>query len=130
MKLQKLLISLRGEESIPAAAKRMGLSPNYYRNIENGTDPQRGNIVKPSPHTLKKIARAYKVDYMVLVEAAGFINDVKYNPELAAVPFREYPTLQKWYESLPFENLEEVKRLYAMWQLMKGCDPDALYTDK
>ncbi|MFF5994834.1 helix-turn-helix transcriptional regulator [Lysinibacillus sp. KU-BSD001] len=129
MNLQKLLVSLRGEESIPTAAKRMGLSIEYYRSIERGYCKRRGNIINPSPTTLKKIAKAYKVDYMVLVEAAGYENDIKYNPERTVIPFREYPVIQKWYESLPSENIDDIKRLHAMWQLLKGCDIDVLRTD-
>lgn len=126
LKLQKLLVSLRGEESIPTAAKRMGLSVNYYRNIEKGFDPHRGNKVAPSPTTFKKIACAFKVDYMVLVEAAGYENDPAYNPAAAAVPFHEYPTLHEWYSSLPNEDINDVTKLYAIWKVMKGCDVNVL----
>lgn len=120
MKLQNLLVSLRGEESVPAASKRIGLSPNYYRNLEKGYDPHRGNQVTPSPTTLKKIARAFKVDYMLLVEAAGYENDPKYNPAVATIPFHDKPVLQEWYNSLPNEDIEEVTKLYGIWKVLKG----------
>lgn len=126
LKLQNLLIKLRGEESIPTAAKRMGISPSYYRNIEKGHDPQRGTKVTPSPATLEKIAKAYKVGYMRLVKAAGYENDPKYNPEVLIHPFVEYPTLQKWYESLPNEDIETVAKLYSIWTIMKGNGKNVL----
>lgn len=126
MKLQNLLIKLRGEESIPTAAKRIGMSANYYRNIENGFDPIRGTKPTPSPAILEKIAKAYKVDYMKLVKAAGYESDPKYNPEVLKQPFFEYPTLQKWYETLPNEDIETVAKLYAIWKVMKGNGENVL----
>lgn len=125
LNLQQLLITLRGEESLRLAAKRIGLSHSYYRTLELGYNPSRNIPVVPSADTLAKIAAAYKVDYMDLVKAAGYEKDPDYNFNLT-VPFSNYPALQQWYENLPNENIESVMQLHAIWQILKGSDRHVL----
>lgn len=128
MKLQKLLIELRGVESIPKAAKRIGISATYLRMLEKGIDSRRGNTMKPTQITLRAIAKGYKIDYLTLLEAAGFLNDINYNPDIS--PLSSHPKLQQWYNALPNEDIKEIERLYVIWNLMKGCDLDVLRSDQ
>lgn len=116
MNLQQLLISLRKEETIPQAAKRIGISANYYRYLEAGRDPYRDAPVKPSPTVLQKIAQAYKVDYLVVAKAGG----LKVKAAQVAVPFENNPVLHQWYLSLPREEPQQVQKLFEMWNLLKG----------
>ncbi|MER2107415.1 MAG: helix-turn-helix transcriptional regulator [Solibacillus sp.] len=116
MNLQQLLISLRKEETIPQAAKRMGISANYYRYLEAGIDPYRNAPVKPSPTVLQKIAKAYKVDYLFIAKAAG----IEVEAETMEIPFENNPVLHQWYLSLPAEDPQQVERLFEMWNLLKG----------
>lgn len=122
MNLQKLLVTLRGEESIPAAAKRIGLSPNYYRYIEKGYDTQRQVPINPSRETLEKIAKAYKVDFNVLAKAAGM--EVKEKANLVA--FSDDPILHQWYKTLPYQNRADIEMLHGIWTIIKGRDGNVL----
>lgn len=116
LKLQDLLIELRGEETPNQAALRIGISPNYYRDLERGYSLQRGKPLNPSKEILEKIAVAFKTDYNILAKAANL--PVKDTVE--SVPFPDNPTLHQWYKSLPNENVEDVQKLFNMWQLLKG----------
>lgn len=122
LKLQELLIELRGEETPNQAALRIGISPNYYRDLERGYSLQRGKSIRPSEETLRKIAIAFKVDYNILAKAANF--PIRENVE--SVPFPHNPTLHQWYKSLPNEKLEDVEKLFTMWQLLKGGNQNVL----
>lgn len=116
MNLSQLLIQLRGEETPNQAALRIGLSPNHYRDLERGYSLQRGKPLKPSKETLEKIAVAFKTDYCILAKAANLpVKDT-----IESVPFPDNPTLHQWYKSLPGEKLEDVQKLFNMWQLLRG----------
>ncbi|WP_413362295.1 helix-turn-helix domain-containing protein [Lysinibacillus sp. 3P01SB] len=122
MNLQQLLKTLRAEESVPTAAKRIGISAGYLRNLERGYDPQRSNKpLNPSPITLNKIAEAYKVDYQMIAEAAGIEVKAEQNE---FIPFHDEPLIHHWYTNLPSEDIQEVKKLYGIWKLMKGENLD------
>lgn len=122
LKLHELLIKLRGEETPNQAALRIGISGNYYRDLERGYSLQRGKPLKPSKEILEKIAVAFKVDYNILAKAANL--PVKDNVE--SVPFPDNPNLHQWYKSLPDENLEDVQKLFNMWQLLRGGNQNVL----
>ncbi|MER2126338.1 helix-turn-helix transcriptional regulator [Solibacillus sp.] len=122
MNLPQLLIQLRGEETPNQAALRIGLSPNYYRDLERGYSLQRKKPLIPSKETLEKIAVAFKVDYNILAKAANL--PVKNHVE--SVPFPDNPNLHQWYKSLPDENLEDVQKLFNMWQLLRGGNQNVL----
>lgn len=122
MNLPELLIQLRGEETPNQAALRIGISPNYYRDLERGHSLQRGKSIRPSEETLRKIAIAFKVDYNIFAKAANL--PIRENVE--SVPFSNNPTLHQWYKSLPNEKLEDVEKLFTMWQLLKGGNQNVL----
>lgn len=122
VKLQELLIKLRGEETANQAALRIGISPNYYRDLERGFSLQRGTPLNPSKEIINKIATAYKVDYHILAKAADLPREV----ENQTVPFMNHPQLHQWYKSLPDEKLEDVEKLFNMWKLLNGGNQNVL----
>lgn len=117
MKLGQLLKELRAEESLRNAAKRIGISSSYLAILEKGIDRRTKKPPKPEPAVLRKIAIAYKYEYLKLVEAAGYFDDPKYNSNLS-VAFPNNPTLQQWYKQLPQCKEEDVEKLMNMWNLL------------
>lgn len=61
--------------SLREAAEKSGVSYTYIRDIELGTNRKTKKEVKPSSDTLKKLASAYGVDYYIVLEKAGIIDD-------------------------------------------------------
>ena len=74
-KLNEIIRSLRGKESLRNAAKRIGISHTYLDTIEKGYDKRSGKEVKPTPETLKLISKAYNYPYKKLMIAAGYIDE-------------------------------------------------------
>lgn len=74
-KLNEIIRSLRGKESLRDAAKRIGISHTYLDTIEKGYDKRSGKEVKPTPETLKLISKAYNYPYEKLMIAAGYIDE-------------------------------------------------------
>lgn len=122
LKLPELLIKLRGEETPNQAALRIGMSPNYYRDLERGYSLQRGVPLNPSKEIIKKIAIAYKVDYHILAKAANLPIEERNR----LISFENHPQLHQWYKSLPDENPEDVEKLFNVWQLLKGGNQNVL----
>ena len=50
-------------------ARRTRLSNAYLSQMENGY------VLSPSPHDLRKLARAYDVPYCSIMRAAGYLED-------------------------------------------------------
>ena len=73
--LGKLLKRLRGKESLREASKRTGVSHTYLSIIEKGYDSRSGKPVKPTPETLKLLAKAYNYSYEELLMLAGYLED-------------------------------------------------------
>nr|WP_255507944.1 helix-turn-helix transcriptional regulator [Lysinibacillus sp. BW-2-10] len=117
--LGELLRQLRAEESLRSAAKRIGISFSYLALLESDMDPRTNRPPKPAPDVLQKIAKAYKCDYMQLVQASGYGNDPEYNGDLS-VPFPNNPKLQQWYQQLPSYCEEDVEKLMTMWNLIQS----------
>ena len=61
--------------SLREAAKRSGLSHSYIDAIEKGKHPKTKAPVKPSPDTLKALAKAYDYPYEELLKVAGIIEE-------------------------------------------------------
>lgn len=117
LSLGELLKELRGDESLRDAAKRMDITYSYLAMLERGTDRRTDNFIKPTSETLQQIAKAYKYDYIKLVEFAGFSDDPSYNPALKE-PFAHNPSLQHWYKSLPHCNEKNVEKLKIIWDVI------------
>ncbi|MGX7200035.1 helix-turn-helix domain-containing protein [Enterococcus nangangensis] len=67
------LRGLRGTESLRSVADRSNgsLSHSYISDLEKGVS-RRGNEIKPSPETLKTLAKVYNADYNYLMKLAGY----------------------------------------------------------
>lgn len=117
LSLGELLKELRGDEGLRDAANRMNITFSYLAMLERGLDRRTGNSIKPTPETLQQIAKAYKCDYLILIEVAGFLDDPSYNPALKE-PFAHNPSLQQWYKSLPHCNEKDIEKLKVIWNVI------------
>lgn len=72
--LGKILRQLRGKKSLREAAELTGLSHTYISDIEKGYKHDTKAPIKPSPDTLKMIAKAYNYSYDKLMKIAGYID--------------------------------------------------------
>lgn len=75
--LGELLVKLRGNHSLRAAAKKIGISHTYLDIIEKGVDARSGSPVNPTPDTLKAIAKAYNYPYIELMYVAGYVDEAE-----------------------------------------------------
>jgi transcriptional regulator with XRE-family HTH domain len=71
--LGNLLRKLRDHESLRDVSSRSGISHTYLGIIEKGIDQRSGNPVKPTPETLKTLAKAYNYPYEELMRKAGYL---------------------------------------------------------
>lgn len=71
--LGKFLRKLRGKESLREVSSRSNgeLSHSYISDLEKGVS-RRGNVIKPSPETLKALANVYDANYDYLMDLAGY----------------------------------------------------------
>jgi transcriptional regulator with XRE-family HTH domain len=83
--LGALLRKLRENESLRDVSIRSGISHTYLGIIEKGIDQRSGNPVKPTPETLKTLAKAYNYPYEDLMRKAGYLNENS-EPYSAEVP--------------------------------------------
>lgn len=74
------LKELRGKESLRSVASRLNgeLSHSYISDLEKGQS-RRGNVINPSPETLKSLASVYNANYEKLMELAGYIDEKERN---------------------------------------------------
>jgi HTH-type transcriptional regulator, competence development regulator len=75
--LGNLLRKLRDHESLRDVSCRSGISHTYLGIIEKGIDQRTGNPVKPTPDTLKTLAKAYNYPYEELMRKAGYLRERK-----------------------------------------------------
>jgi transcriptional regulator with XRE-family HTH domain len=73
--LGQLLRKLRDHESLREVSSRSGISHTYLGVIEKGIDQRSGNPVKPTPETLKTLAKAYNYSYEDLMRRAGYLQE-------------------------------------------------------
>lgn len=73
-KLGEKLRKLRGNESLREASNKIGISHTYLDTLEKGYDKRSGKPSKPTPETLKLIAKAYDYPYEELMALAGYID--------------------------------------------------------
>jgi len=75
--LGKYLEQLRIERKLTLreASDLSGLSYTYIRDVELGINRKTKKELTPSPETLKKLAEAYKVDYYLMLEKAGIVDE-------------------------------------------------------
>lgn len=72
-RLGNYLKKLRGKKSLREVANKTNgeLSHSYISDLEKGVS-RRGNIIKPSPDTLKILAEVYNADFNYLMNLAGY----------------------------------------------------------
>ncbi|MFN0222139.1 helix-turn-helix domain-containing protein [Paenibacillus sp. KR2-11] len=76
--LGEILRRLRGNMSLREAAKRSGLSYSYISSLESGKHPRTGDPIKPSPESLKALAKAYpNSSYSELMKVAGYLENLQ-----------------------------------------------------
>ena len=88
--LSKILISLRGDDSLRTVKEKTGISHTYWRAMELGKDPRTGNPLQPSPTTLRKISKGYRYPYEKLLAAAGYLDTQAAHIEQSD-PFQDLP---------------------------------------
>ncbi|WP_174615246.1 helix-turn-helix domain-containing protein [Virgibacillus ihumii] len=112
----KLLKELRGKESLREASKRIGISHTYLDTIEKGYDKRSGKNVKPTPDTLKLIAKAYYYSYDKLLVMAGYIEEKgEYNDEKSAIMDKiatEFPDADLMFHDLANMTAEDLEDVY------------------
>lgn len=65
------LKALRGKRSLREMENLTGVSHTYLSSLEKGFDPRTGKGRKPTPETLKKLARAFGVPHEDIMKRAG-----------------------------------------------------------
>lgn len=68
------LKELRGKMSFREASEKTGLSHSYIRYLEIGKRPGSNTPIKPTPETLKSLAKAYNYSYDELMRKAGYLD--------------------------------------------------------
>lgn len=76
MEFKDIIKSRRNELnlSLREAATKIGISHGYLDKLEKGVDNRTNTTNKPTPDVLKLIAVAYKLEYMDLMHACGYID--------------------------------------------------------
>lgn len=117
MTFSDLLIKKRNELhlSLREAAEKIGISHVYLDKLEKGIDPRTNTANKPTPDTLKLVAKAYNLDYYYLMELCGFIDSPKELDQLYICLLNE--AREKGITPNDIENLISLLKL-----LKKGID--------
>src|SRR5690625_670465 len=68
------LKELRGSKSLREVHRATGVSHTYLSTLEKGFDPRTGNVRKPNPDILKRLADYYETDYKKLMALSGYID--------------------------------------------------------
>jgi transcriptional regulator with XRE-family HTH domain len=122
--LGHLLRQLRDHESLRDVSSRSGISHTYLGIIEKGIDQRSGNPVKPTPETLKTLAKAYNYSYEELMRKAGYLQEsgetyLTDNP-LDSTPIELEEILQKQCVAYRGRKLNEAecKKIMEMLKLI------------
>lgn len=72
--LGKLLKKLRGYNSLRTIAEKANnkISYTYLGRLEEGINPDTGQLIKPTPDKLKVLSDVYNYPYDKLLELAGY----------------------------------------------------------
>lgn len=77
----KKIKHLRGKQSLREASKNIGISHTYLDSLEKGYDPRSGKERKPTPDVIGKLADYYQIEYMKLMELAGYYKLDEFNDD-------------------------------------------------
>lgn len=99
-------------------AKKLKTTKGTISNYENGHS-------SPSNEMLKDLADVLDVstDYLLGRTDNPNIDIVKDEEDF--LNFINDPSLKVWYKELPKSNEEELRRLRAVWEIIKNEDPDS-----
>jgi len=122
--LGHLLRQLRDHESLREVSSRSGISHTYLGIIEKGIDQRSGNPVKPTPETLKTLAKAYNYSYEELMRKAGYLQEsgemYLTDTVLNSTPIELEEILQKQHVTYRGKKLNEIecKKIIDMLKLL------------
>jgi transcriptional regulator with XRE-family HTH domain len=122
--LGQLLRQLRDHESLRDVSNRSGISHTYLGIIEKGIDQRTGNPIKPTPETLKTLAKAYNYPYEELMRRAGYLQESNesYLTDISLSPqtFEIADILQKQRVTYKGKALNEVecKKILDMLKIL------------
>lgn len=107
--IHELLFKLRKQKdfSLREAARRSGLSHSYIDSLEKGYHPKTKSPVKPSPESLKSLAAAYNYDYILLMNAAGYVQEDAESNDYKPLPENEINRIIKEAEEQYGVNLRD-----------------------
>lgn len=95
------LRNLRGKRSLRDIQEISGISYTHLRNIEKGIDPRSGSELIPTPEVLKKLSEALNVNYIELMEKAGYLTGVsKLDKDQMIANYDYQKRLSDWLEEL------------------------------
>lgn len=113
MEFKDIIKSRRNELnlSLREAATKIGISHGYLDKLEKGIDLRTNTIIKPTPNVLKLFALAYKLEYMDLMHACGYIDKPV---ELESVYLRLAKEMQE--VGLPPEDIQHIIDIYKRYK--------------
>lgn len=106
--IHQLLFNIRSglNLSLRKAAQLSGLSHSYIDSLEKGYHPKTKAPIKPSPDSLRALAKAYNYNYEDLMNAAGYTDSVQKESEFT-LPESEYERVIKEAEKKYGANLRD-----------------------
>jgi len=95
-------------------AKKIGVSNTVLSRYESGDR-------KPDYDTLNRIADYFEVSVDYLLGRTDIPNPTPHNEvDKEFQSFINDPELQVWYKELPKSDEEELRKLRAIWEMIKG----------
>lgn len=103
--LTDLLLKTRQDRgySLHQASYKTGVSHSFISQLERGLRPT------PIPDVLRKIAKGYNLNYELLMQKAGYLDEVRDNQESSYDPYEMLMFSDKEsFEALPKEEQERI----------------------
>lgn len=116
--LKDRLVKLRNQKkkTQEQIANIIGVTRPAYTAYEKGTRT-------PDYEILKTLADYYDVSIDYLLARTDNPTPVDKIDEDAFIRAISDPDLKRWYEDLPLSDEDDLRKLRAMWEIIK-CDPD------
>ncbi|MCC2087950.1 helix-turn-helix domain-containing protein [Mammaliicoccus sciuri] len=103
--LTDLLLKTRQDRgySLHQASYKTGVSHSFISQLERGLRPT------PIPDVLRKIAKGYNLNYELLMQKAGYLDEVRDNQESSYDPYEMLMFSDKEsFEAMPKEEQERI----------------------
>ena len=103
--LTDLLLKTRQDRgySLHQASYKTGISHSFISQLERGLRPT------PIPDVLRKIAKGYNLNYELLMQKAGYLDEVRDNQEPSFDPYEMLMFSDKEsFEAMPKEEQERI----------------------